>query len=222
VKKLWLGLAMSSALLLAACGNENEPASEMSEDVEVKSEYAEIDAKIHEYGVAQIVGAYDHLEGLFYEGDLEEYNDRTLEDDPLPKTFEELRYYFQYRNVGNDYEVLRSTFYESEGFLLYVIRYHHERTDKKYAQPLVAEKIDGKWQVRYFNSFGFTSPHFEGSFARGKVTGSGILRLIDLYENKAELVVTREETKKFYESMTEEDLQALQPYFEAWDATDIY
>lgn len=213
---------MSSALLLAACGDENETASEMSEAVEVKNEYAEIDAKIHEYGVAKIVGANDHVEDLIYEGDLEKYYDYSLEDDPLPATFADLKYYFQYRNVGNDYEVWRSNFYESEGFLLYVIRYHHERTDKKYAQPLVAEKIEGQWEVRYFNSFGFTSPHFEGSFARGKVTGSGILRLIDLYENKAELVVTREETKKFYESMTEEDLQGLQPYFEAWDATDNY
>lgn len=220
MKKLRLGLAISSALMLAACGNENETASETVEAVEVENEFAEIDEKMHEYGVAYIVGAKNHLDGLFYEGDKESYDSRTLKDEPLPSTFEQLKYYFQYRNIDNNYEIWRSNFYESEGFLLYVIRYNHERTDKHYAQPFVAEKIDGKWQIRYRGAFGFSSPHFEGEFARGKVTGSGVLRLIDLYENKAELIVTEDETKDFYNGMSEEDKQALQPYFEAWDAKD--
>lgn len=195
---------MSSVLPLAACGNENETTSEMAEVVEVKNEYAEIDEKMHEFAVAQIVGTYDYLEGLFYEDDRENYKGRIIDYYSLPNTFEDLKYYFQ----------MRTTLYEPEGFLLYVVRYHNESDDTKYASPFLAEKIDGKWEIRYDLNRSYYSPHFEANFKRGKLTGSGITKLNELYPDYATEVVSREQTDDYFETLTDAKQQEIQQHID--------
>lgn len=209
---------MSSAILLAACGNENETASEMSGAVEVKSEYAEIDEKMHEFAVAQIVGADEYVDGLFYEGDRDKYKGRIVNDGTLPSSFEDLKYYFQMRNTGNNYEIWRTNLYEPEGFLLYVIRYHHEPNDTKYASPFLAEKIDGQWEIRYDINRSFHSPHFEANFKRGKLTGSGIVRLNDLYPDYATEVVSQKQTSAYFETLTDVKRQEIQQHIDTREA----
>lgn len=208
---------MSSAILLAACGNENETASEIAEAVEVKNEYAEIDEQMHEFAIAQLVGADDYLEGLFYEGDMENYKKRTTYYS-LPDTFEDFKYYFQMSNVGNNYEIWRSNLYEPEGFLLYVVRYHNESDDTKYASPFLAEKIEGKWEIRYDVIRAFHSSHFETHFKRGKLTGSGIVRLNDLYPEYATEVISREQTNAYFETLTDAKREEIQEHIDSREA----
>lgn len=217
VKKLWLGLAMSSALLLAACGDENETASEMSEAVEVINEYAEIDERMHEYAITQLVGANDYLEGLFYEGDMERFKKR-MPYYSLPSSFEDFKYYFQMLNVGNNYEILRTNLYEPKGFLLYVVRYHNEADEKKYASPFLVEKIDGKWVIRYDLNRSFSSPHFESNFKSGKLTGSGIVRLIDVYPEFATEVISKEQTENYFETLTDVKREEIQQHIDSRNA----
>ena len=209
---------MSSAILLAACGNENETASEMAEAVEVKNEYAEIDAQMHEYAIAQLVGANDYLEGLFYEGDMENYKKRTTYY-TLPTTFEDFKYYFQLRNVGNNYEIWRTNLYESDGFLLYVVRYQKESDNKHYASPFLVEKIEGKWEVRHDPIREFRSPLFEGHFKQGELTGSGIAKLNELYPEYATEIVSREQTNAYFETLTDVKQQELQQLI---DEREVY
>lgn len=208
---------MSSAILLAACGKENETASGISEAVEVKNEYAEIDEQMHDFAIAQLVGADDYLEGLFYEGDMENYKERTNHYS-LPNTFDDLKYYFQMSNIGNNYEIWRTTLYEPEGFLLYVVRYHKESDDTNYASPFLAEKIEGKWEIRYDVIRDFRSPHFEGNFERGKLTGSGIARLNELYPENATEVVSRAETNAYFETLTDVKRQEIQQHINTREA----
>lgn len=200
---------MSGALLLAACGNENETASEISEAVEVKNEYAEIDALMHEYAIAQLIGANDYLEGLFYEGDMENYKKRTASY-TLPTTFEDFKYYFQLRSVGNNYEIWRNNFYESDGFLLYVVRYQKESDERHYASPFLVEKIEGNWEIRHDPIREFRSPLFEGHFKHGELTGSGIAKLNELYPEYATEIVSREQTNAYFETLTDVKQQELQ------------
>ncbi|MFF5996503.1 hypothetical protein AAGS61_17465 [Lysinibacillus sp. KU-BSD001] len=219
--ELWLGLAFGSALLLGACGNEafqNTEDSKVIEENVKQDEFAEIDAKMHEYMVTYVIGNREALEGMFYEGDLEKYSKAKNSSDFLPSEWDDIRYYFQYRNVGNNYEVWRTNLYEEDGLLLYVLRYHHERTDSMKAAPFVAEKIDDKWQIRYGAAYSYSSPKLEIHFPRGKVKGPIIKDLIELYPEQATKLVTFEETKEFYDGMTEEKRIELQPYFDAWES----
>lgn len=209
VKKLWLGLAMSSALLLAACGDKNETTSEMSEAVEVKNEYAEIDERMHQYAITQLIGANDYLEGLFYEGDMENYKTRDTFY-TLPSNFEDFKSYFQLSNVDNNYDIWRNTLYEVDGYLLYVVRYQKQSDNTHYASPFLVEKIDGKWEVRHDPIRDFRLPLFEGQFKNGKLTGSGILKLNELYPEYAAEIVSKKQTEAYFSTLNEAKKMELQ------------
>lgn len=193
---------MSSAILLAACGDENETASEISEAVEIKNEYAEIDERMHEYAITQLVGADNYLEGLFYDGDMDNYEKRTTSY-TLPSKFEDFKAYFQLRNVGNNYEIWRNNLYEVDGYLLYVVRYQKQSDDTHYASPFLVEKIEGKWQIRHDPIRDFRLPLFEGYFKKGKLTGSGIAKLNEQYPEYAVEVVSKEQTNAYFSTLTE-------------------
>lgn len=208
---------MSSALLLAACGDENGTASEMSEAIEVNNEYAEIDERMHEYAITQLVGANDYLEGLFYEGDMDNYKKRTTSY-TLPTNFEDFKYYFQLRNVENNYEIWRNNLYEVDGYLLYVVRYKKQSDNKNYASAFLAEKIDDKWEIRHDPIRDFRSPLFEAQFKRGKLTGSGIVKLNRLHSEYANEIVSREHTSRYFETLTDTKRKELQQLIDEREA----